>query len=81
MKYLLYFIIATFILTSTTKGQATSQPQDTVKRISLADIREFNSWAAKNISYEEYNKLTVEGTLQQLWIWSEKKRLTTKTSK
>jgi len=81
MKYLIYFIIATLILSFTTKGQATSQSQDTVKRISLNDVREFNSYLMKSVSYEEYTKLTPEKVLSELWIWSEKKRLTTKTSK
>ena len=79
MKYLIYFIITTLILSSTTNAQ--TQPQDTVKRISLNDVREFNSYLMKSVSYEEYTKLTPEKVLSELWIWSEKKRLTTKTSK
>jgi len=55
-------------------GYAQTNPADTVKRISLNDLREFNSFAAKNFSYEDYSKMKVEEVIQQLWIWSENRK-------
>lgn len=74
MKYIIYFLITVIVLLITPDVKAqNSNPQDTVKKISLNDLREFNGWLTKNISYEEYTKLTPDAVLSRLYMWSEEK--------
>lgn len=71
MKYIIYFLIATVLLTYSTNAKSqTINPQDTVKQISLQDLRDFNTYLAKSTSYQDYGNLKPEEVLSKLWAWN-----------
>ena len=73
-KYFIPLIITYLILCLSTSTNGQVQPQDTVKRISLQDLREFNDYLIKNTSKYNYDKLIPEQILSELYTYIERKR-------
>lgn len=64
-------LIGILVLSFKSNANAQTQtPQDTVKQISLQDLREFNSYLSRSTSYEDYGKLNPEAILSKLWAWN-----------